>query len=162
MTKDVTIRLAEWPRDKPAALAFIHGLQEWEYTVEKNRRLDAAVAGDHFAKLEREFAEKPHAVFIAEAPDGTALGWAVVLERMQEIYVVPQDRRTAYIAELYLAEAARGIGAGRALIAACEDWARARGITVMHIGVLPGNARAHDVYRAAGFADYAVELRKYL
>src|ERR1700744_572814 len=110
---DFRIRPAESPRDRAAARSFIHGLQEVEYTVEKNRRLDAAVAGDHFAKLERDFAEKPHAVFLAEARAGAALGWAVVLEQQQEVYVVEQDRRTAYIAELYLVEAARGIGAGR-------------------------------------------------
>ena len=54
------------------------------------------------------------------------------------------------------------VGAGRALIAACEDWAKDRGIGVIMIGVLDKNRRAHDVYNAAGYADYSVQLRKYL
>lgn len=157
-----TIRPAEFPRDTPAALAFIFGLQEFEYTVEKNRRLDDTVAGEHFAKLQSEFAKKPHAVFIADAPDGTALGWAVVVEQQMDIYVVAPERRVAYLQELYLVEGARGTGVGRALMGACEDWARSRAIPVMHIGVVAGNNRAHDVYVAAGFRDYAVDLRKYL
>jgi GNAT superfamily N-acetyltransferase len=56
----------------------------------------------------------------------------------------------------------RGQGVGRALIAACEDWGRERGLKVMMIGVLVRNPRAHAVYRDAGFADYATLLRKYL
>jgi GNAT superfamily N-acetyltransferase len=156
------IRTAEFPRDKPAALVFIDGLQEWEYRFEKNRRLDSTVAADHFATLEKDFAAKPHAVYLAEAPDLTALGWAVAIEQQDNVFVVEPEQRFVYIAELYLVEAARGAGAGRALIAACEDWARSRGVKVLRIGVLSGNARAHAVYRAAGFADYAVELRKYL
>jgi GNAT superfamily N-acetyltransferase len=159
---DFHIRPAEFPRDRAAGLAFIDGLQEYEYRFEKNRRLDAAVAEEHFATMERDFALKPHAVFIAQARDGAALGWAVVLEQENNVYVVNAERRMAYVQELYLVEAARGIGAGRALLGACEDWARGRGLKVMHIGVLPGNTRAHDVYRAAGFRDHAVDLRKYL
>jgi GNAT superfamily N-acetyltransferase len=85
-----------------------------------------------------------------------------VVEREMDVYVVEADRRVAYLQELYLVEAARGIGAGRALMAACEDWARAHKIPVMHIGVVAGNTRAHDIYKAAGFVDYAVDLRKYL
>src|SRR5580765_5486723 len=44
----------------------------------------------------------------------------------------------------------RRSGAGRALIAACENLARSRNIAVMQIGVLPGNARAHGIYRRQG------------
>ena len=56
----------------------------------------------------------------------------------------------------------RGRGIGRALISACEDWARGRGLKVMMIGVLARNPRAHAIYRGAGFTDYATLLRKYL
>jgi hypothetical protein len=32
----------------------------------------------------------------------------------------------------------------------------------MQIGVLPGNVRAHALYRREGYADYGIQLRKYL
>ena len=158
----MTIREGDLVRDRALALRFIDGLQAFEHTVEPNRRLDAGVAADHLAKMMRDAAERPSKVFVAETDDGTALGWAVVLENQDEIYVVAEQRRFAYIAELYLVEAARGSGLGRALIEACEDWAKARGIAVLQIGVLDKNARARDVYAAAGFDPYAMQLRKYL
>ncbi|MEJ0027040.1 MAG: GNAT family N-acetyltransferase [Rhizomicrobium sp.] len=157
-----TIRPPRLPDDKPAFLAFIDGLQAFEHGFEPDRRLDATVAAEHFARLEHEIAEKGGAIFVAEGPDGAAVGWAVVHENLRPGFVVAAERRVAYIAELYLVEAARGRGGGRALIAACEDWARARGIGVVMIGVLAGNRAAHAVYAGAGYADYALELRKKL
>jgi len=156
------IRPARLPDDKPAFLSFIDGLQAFEHRFEPDRRLDATVAAEHFAKLEREIAEKGGAIFVAEGPGGAAQGWAVVHENDLPGFIIEAERHTAYIAELYLVEAARGHGAGRALIAACEDWARQRGIGSIMIGVLAGNRHAHAVYAKAGYADYAIELRKKL
>ena len=158
----MTIREGDLVRDRALALRFIDGLQAYEHTVEPNRRLDAGVAADHLAKMMRDGAARPSKVFVAESEDGTALGWVVVLESQDETYVVAEERRFALIAELYLVEAARGTGLGRALIGACEDWAKACGIAVPQIGVLGKNARAREVYAAAGFDPYAMQLRKYL
>ena len=74
----------------------------------------------------------------------------------------PRERRLAYIAELYVEAAARGTGMGRALIAACIDWARGRGIGLIEIGVLAGNGRARKIYEGAGFVPYAMQLRQKL
>ncbi len=156
-----TIRPARLPDDRPAMLAFIDGLQAFEHRVEPNRRLDATVAADHLAVLDKRLAERGGAVFMAEDA-GAILGWAVVHAAQDDIYVVEAQRRFAYIAELYLVEAARGTGLGRDLIASCEAWAKEHGIGILRIGVLADNARAQDVYRQAGFAPYALELRKYL
>ncbi len=156
------IRAADLPRDRDAMLSFIDGLQAYEFAFEKNRRLDGTVAAEHLEKLLKDMGERPGAIFMAEDAAGAAVGWAVVQEILAPVFVIARDRRQAYIAELYLAERARGTGTGRALIAACEDWAKAQGIGIVGIGVLPGNARAHAVYRRAGYADYAVELLKRL
>jgi GNAT superfamily N-acetyltransferase len=157
-----TIRPARLPGDEPAMLAFIDGLQAFEHALEPNRRLDATVAADHLAVLQARLAEHGGAIFLAQDDAGTPLGWAVVHEARDDVYIVEAERRVAYIAELFLVAAARGTGLGRDLIARCEAWARERGIGVFKIGVLPGNTRAHDVYVRAGFEPYAVELRKYL
>ncbi len=156
------IRTAELPRDRPAMLRFVDALQAFEHGFEPNRRLDAAVAEDYLQPLLQKIAEKGGEIFVAVDAHDVPLGWGVVQADEDDIYVVESERRIAYIAELYLVEAARGTGTGRALIAACEDWARVRGIGVLHIGVLPGNVRARAVYERAGFAPYAVRLRKRL
>ncbi|HEV2685973.1 MAG TPA: GNAT family N-acetyltransferase [Actinomycetota bacterium] len=51
----------------------------------------------------------------------------------------------------------RGLGVGRALITTLETWAREYGVSRMALGVFPGNARAHGLYRSLGYEDEGVE-----
>jgi len=157
-----SIRDAIWPKDKPAALDFIMGAQHYEHAFEPNRRLDPSVAEEHLAGLLKDVARHDGKVLVADDANDVAIGWVVVHEQQDDVYVVSEERRFVYISELFVDEAWRGSGAGRALIATCEDLARSRNITVMQIGVLPGNHRAHGIYRRQGYADYGVQLRKYL
>jgi GNAT superfamily N-acetyltransferase len=156
------IREARLPDDKPAILDFIMALQRFEHAVEPDRRTDAEVAPAFFDVLMRRIEEKNGRSFIAEAATGKPLGWAAAHESENEIYVAEEERRFGWISELYVTEEARKSGVGRALIQACEHWARERGLKLIMIGALAGNARAFEVYRAAGYAPYATELRKYL
>src|SRR6185312_289800 len=121
------IREADLARDRTAFLAFIVGSQQYEHAFEPNRRLDPLVADEHLAKMLALLGERAGQIFVAADDADQAVGWGIVVEHL------------------------RGSGAGRALIAACEDWTRARGLTVMQIGVLPGNVRAHDIYRRQGY-----------
>jgi ribosomal protein S18 acetylase RimI-like enzyme len=158
----MNIREADLARDKPSLLSFIMGSQLFEYAIEPNRRLDEPVAAEHFDKLTAHLNEYGGAMFVAEDESGALLGWSVVGEIKGEAFVVPEERNFAYIFELFVAEGTRGQGVGRALIAQCEEWARARNYKSIQIGVLAGNARAAKIYRESGYADYAIELRKYL
>ncbi|HEY1709143.1 MAG TPA: GNAT family N-acetyltransferase [Rhizomicrobium sp.] len=155
------IRDAQFPRDKPAVLSFIDGLQRFEQAVELDRRVDSTVADEFFADITARVAAKGGAMLVAER-DGTALGWAVVYHEQNDVYVLPEEREFAYISELYVLEAARGQGVGKQLIAACEAWARKHQLGVIMIGVLPGNVRADAIYRNAGYSTYSTQLRKYL
>jgi GNAT superfamily N-acetyltransferase len=149
------------PQDEDAALSFILGLQEYEYAFEPDRRLDSAVAAEHFAVLNKRLAERGGRVFMAE-DGGKAIGWAVLIVEDKPLFVTEEEREHGYIAELFVVEGARGLGVGRALIAACEDEARRRGLRQIMIGVLTKNRRTAELYARAGFAPYASELRKYL
>jgi RimJ/RimL family protein N-acetyltransferase len=60
-----------------------------------------------------------------------------------------------------LAQAARGLGLGRALLDTAVDWARAVGISKLTLCVFPSNQRAISLYRAVGFAEEGV-LRGHL
>jgi ribosomal protein S18 acetylase RimI-like enzyme len=156
---DFTVRDAR-PSDRPHFFEFIMGSQRFESSFERNRRLDSPVADEYLALLEKDVAESGK-IFVAEK-DGAPVGWGIVLEQDDDVYVVSEERRHAYISELFVVEAMRGAGIGRALIAACEHWARSRKLYVVQIGVLPGNQRAKAIYERAGYGPYALQLRKYL
>jgi GNAT superfamily N-acetyltransferase len=155
------IREARFPEDAPLALRFIMGLQRYERAFEPHRRIDTHVAKDYLAVL-RERADKNGRILIAQNKTGEALGWAVVHEDKEEIYVVPEERCYARINELYVESEGRGRGVGRVLIAACEDWARGRNYKQVMIGACSENALAMGVYQGLGYTPYTSDLRKYL
>lgn len=156
----IAIRQARLPDDRPAFIAFIKGLQEYEGTFEKNRRLDDTYAEESLAVLLD--AAKHGMIFIAEDDEDRPIGWAVVFEEEGPVYVLEDERRFAYISELFVEEALRGQGIGQALIAACEDWARTHGYATIRIGHLAANTRTGQMYEKAGYAPYAVQRRKRL
>jgi GNAT superfamily N-acetyltransferase len=158
---DFTIRDARWPEDESAAVSFIDGLQKFESQFEPNRRIDPQVGADYFAELMKRVGNQEGRAFIADR-NGAAVGWAVFLVEKEAVYVLEEERRVGYVAELFVGESARGAGMGKALIAACEAHARGTGLKVLMIGVLPKNTRARSVYKAAGFSPYSDQLRKYL
>ncbi|MDR3526942.1 MAG: GNAT family N-acetyltransferase [Rhizomicrobium sp.] len=155
----ITVRTARLPEDKPAILDFIWGLQRYEAGFEYDRRLDPAYGEDQFEAMMAE-AEKG-AIFVAEAETGL-IGWVVVIESESPAYVIAEERRAAQICELYVEEGARGQGAGKALLAACEDWGRAKGHKIIRIGHLARNDLAANIYEKAGYAPYTVARRKTL
>jgi GNAT superfamily N-acetyltransferase len=155
------IREARFPEDTPAALRFVMALQNFEREFEPNRRIDEAVAEEYLAILQKR-AEKTGRIFIAQNKEKDALGWAVIYEEKQELYVVAEERTYGRLTELYVESDARGKGIGRALITACEVWARARGHKHILIGALSQNAAAMAAYQRSGYAPYASLLRKYL
>lgn len=158
----VHIRPGRVAEDKAVMIGFIDGLQAFEHAFEPDRRIDPKAGADFLPVLLERVEKQDGRIFIAEDDGGAPIGWAVfhTLEHLN--YIVPEERLYGYVAELFVVEAARGQGVGRALIAACEDVARQMKLKSLMIGVLAKNARARKTYEAAGFAPYALELRKYL
>jgi len=155
------IREARFPEDTPSALRFVMALQIYEREFEPNRRIDDSVAEEYLAVL-RKRAEKNGRIFVAQDHEGRGLGWAVIYEDAQELYVVAEERKYGRLTELYVESDVRGKGIGRALINACEEWARGRGHKHILIGALSQNAAAMAAYQRSGYAPYAALLRKYL
>jgi len=157
----VRVRDADLSRDKPALLRFLAGSNTFESQWESDRRLDADFPEEFLAELVARAKAKLGRLFVAEEA-GAVIGWAMCFVDGHETFVKPEDRPFGYVAEMYVDEAARGRHAGRKLLKSCEDHFRALGLKSVLIGALSHNTRAVNAYRAAGYADYAVNLRKVL
>lgn len=57
----------------------------------------------------------------------------------------------AWLEDLWVCDAARGAGVGRALIEAAAAEARGRGARRLELDVAEGNASALELYRSCGF-----------
>ena len=66
--------------------------------------------------------------------------------------------RDAFIDELYVAPAHRGVGLGRQAVELAEAACRAYGVGALHLEVETGNERAHALYRQSGFAERGLRL----
>jgi GNAT superfamily N-acetyltransferase len=157
----VAIRNADLARDRPAFLRFVFGSNTYESQFVSDRRLDDKFAAEHLDELFQRVAAKQGKVFVAE-DEGSPVGWAVCHVDQHDPFVVQDERTFGYVSELYVDEPMRGRHVGRALLKCCEDYFRSLGLKTVLIGALSGNVRAIYAYRAAGYADYAVNLRKLL
>jgi GNAT superfamily N-acetyltransferase len=90
--------------------------------------------------------------------DGRAVGLAC----LQVTPTLSDEAPTAEITELFVEKEQQGNGIERLLLAQVETLARQRQAT--QITLLAGfkNTPTQEVYRAAGFRDYALAMRKYL
>jgi putative acetyltransferase len=70
----------------------------------------------------------------------------------------PNDAPTCELRKMYFLAAARGLGAGKALLARCIDEARARGYRRMYLETLTGMDAAQRLYDRFGFAKLAAPL----
>jgi GNAT superfamily N-acetyltransferase len=142
--------------DRDAIIGLIHALNCFEATVEDNRDVSLAAA---IAGYEATVSET--AMFVAEQ-DGVVTGYICIVIDMAPLFVKEDERRHVQIADLIVAEGARGRGIGRALIARAEAFARENGICRLLIGALAGNHTANDLYANLGFRPYVIERIKAL
>lgn len=82
-------------------------------------------------------------ILVLEAPDGSLAGSVAV----------GCDGHRAWVYYLAVAPAWQRRGLGTRLMAAAEDFARARGIAKLQLMVRPSNAKVADFYRALGYEE---------
>jgi ribosomal protein S18 acetylase RimI-like enzyme len=92
-------------------------------------------------------------VFVAEDSRRERLGFASV-SRDQHFTGVPR----AYIGELAVASAVEGRGVGKALVRACEQWAREQGYPWLVLDTGWANERGRRFYERLGFKEESVKL----
>lgn len=97
--------------------------------------------------LERELdeaGERGHALWSAISADGVTVGW---------LWMTPsEDRpRTAFLYQITVAESYRGMGYGRAMLAALEERLARDGVQELRLNVNLANLPARRLYAAAGY-----------
>jgi GNAT superfamily N-acetyltransferase len=95
-------------------------------------------------------------VLVAEDTSGTVLGF-IHLCGGTDYYT---HSECGHIADIVVAPEARGRGIGEALMAEGEQWARARGHSVLTLNVFIENSYARTLYERTGFVAETVRYVK--
>jgi ribosomal protein S18 acetylase RimI-like enzyme len=143
--RSLTARFADSgapPWRDPARLAYFHrhGVGEIAELVEAN----SIRAGE--------------VILVATDPDGARLGFIHLRPDISGLTLEEQG----YVNALAVTAEAEGRGAGRALLAAGEDWARECGYHHLTLETFGGNAHARAFYRRLGYEEETLKLVKVL
>ncbi len=134
----LTIRPAT-PDDLDAIVGFIHALAEYE-------KLSHAVKADPATLARYLFGSHPMAEVLIAESDGAAIGFALFFHNFSTF----EGRPGLYLEDLFVQPDARGMGAGKALLARLAQIALDRDCARLEWSVLDWNAPAIAVYRAIG------------
>jgi len=127
------------PADSPLILAFIRELAEYERLAHEVKITLADLQEMLFAALPKAFCD------IAEL-NGDAVGFALWFYNVSTF----DGRHGLYLEDLFVRPAARGAGAGKALLAYLARRCVAEGLTRMEWSVLGWNAPAIGFYDSLG------------
>ena len=94
--------------------------------------------------------------------DGSVVGFAAVLGRVEPEAPDEEQAPHAYVSDLVVLPGHRGQGLGRMLLEHAEALARSAGTKSLQIGVLSRNESAARLYRDFGFGDFQIHLTKRL
>jgi GNAT superfamily N-acetyltransferase len=99
-------------------------------------------------------------VWMAElpTPEGGWLAAGYAMAELCEQDLLTLSPRCIYIHDVYIDPAHRSRGIGRALIAACREWAAQERISTLRLITMSGNGAARESFTRHGFRPSTVEL----
>lgn len=124
----IRMRCALWPQEDPA---------------------DLAIGEVSFGKAAQR--DGGSAVFVAEREAGGLAG--IIEVGLRDVAESATSSPVGYIEGWYVDPDARRAGAGRALVARAEAWARLQGCTEMASDTELGNRVSQDVHRLLGYQE---------
>jgi RimJ/RimL family protein N-acetyltransferase len=124
------------------------------------------LAADAFTSTAEERAAEPEAFWVKRIANPNGLSAAFGAFEGQELVgtvalefaAKPKTKHKALVIGMYVKPAARGTGAGRALLMAAIEYARSvENLLLLTLTVTEGNASAISLYRSVGFQEYGLE-----
>ena len=155
MTPEIVIRPAT-ERDRDFIVGLVPSLLEFGSPVWRDA---GALRSGFGALLGRALGSQDHrrALLIAQTTDEAPLGF-ISLKVVENI----EGGERAHVADLAVADSARRMGVGSALMKAGEAWARDRGFDLLSLDVWSTNDAALAFYRHAGYSVNSLSLIKRL
>jgi GNAT superfamily N-acetyltransferase len=146
------------PDDVPAVAVLNRGIQALHAAGEPAvfRAPDAAAAAEFF----RRQRERDEIVLLLAEVDGEPVGYLMAeeLRRGGGPFTLPAD--VLYIHHIFVADAVRRCGMGRALIDAADAAARERGLSMLQLDHWAFNEAAGRFFAAQGFRAHNIRMRR--
>ena len=152
--REISVRPYQ-PGDRAAVLGLAPRLTSGMPSWRDAQACHAAVLG--WVEGSLEWGDQAGAIFVAEDENGAPVGFATVTHETHW-----SGERQASLGELVVALTAEGRGVGRALVRACEGWAREHGYRVLALATGAANRRALEFYHRLGYQNEDVKLVKLL
>lgn len=139
----------------------------WEKLVAYHQALDPsmpAAAPDGAARYSRRLIDRlgdSHTCVLVAEADGQVVGYVlgVVVDLLPEMF---EQQAGGFLADIFVEEAYRGRGVGRALVQALEDWFRDKGLRHFEWHVAARNKSALAFWEAVGGQSFMVRMRAYI
>jgi GNAT superfamily N-acetyltransferase len=135
----VPVIRAARPEDGPAYIELVRGLAAFA-------RLEPPDAAAAARLLEHAFGPRPRYELLVVELDARLVGYAVFFETYSTFRALP----SLFLEDLFVHEAARGRGIGKALLSFLAQQATERGCGRVEWSVLDWNVRAQSFYRSLG------------
>ena len=135
-------------------------LQDFLHGLEPNV-LEGKAAKKYFDFMLAHCVETAGKVFVAEV-EHRVVGFVCVWGKVPSEKLDEEPGECAFISDLVVLPAYRGLGVGRALLERAEEYARSLGVTKIQLEVLANNTNALKLYTSDGFRAYHMLMTKNL
>lgn len=104
--------------------------------------------------------ESDDSALLIAKKDHSVLGFIMAQEQATPPYNCIAPHKFAYIFDFVVTEKARGLGIGKQLMNALEEWAKSRNLDYIELSVLSNNTEAHKLYENIGYTNATNIMRK--
>jgi GNAT superfamily N-acetyltransferase len=158
-----TIRLYD-ERDSHTVLGYIRDLLAYEQQIDSGRADGNLIAQSYLTYLLGKCEQTDGAILVLDTriSELDIGGYICVFTNYNSESMIDMHPVYAYISDFYVHPNCRGMGGGKALLAAAEQWVKMRGASTLKLSVLAGNIEARAFYGKSGFSEHEIQLQKSL